>query len=214
MSLLLESNKRRMLPSCLAFPSQQMFLYLYSTNLDLKSIYFILFQGILQFLEVLLFLHSQNTTDANSCPFHPHLSVLLWKTHLRITAQSCVDVARQWRSEALMAAAVQRLVPESSVPAQAPCSSWINSPKLLARAGLWTNPCPCSILQLQLWPWLEVCCSQLLCVQKNQKKRDAEKHKLPDCHVLQSGSTCHGVQWNVLDSQLSSLKSYDLFLLI
>lgn len=67
-----ESNKRQVLPSCLLFPSQLTFLHWY-TSLDLSwvSIFFILFQGILQFREVPLLSLSQHTTDTDSCPFSP-----------------------------------------------------------------------------------------------------------------------------------------------
>lgn len=91
-SLPRESKQRKMLPSCLVLPSQLMFLHLQDTNLNLswESTYFILFQGILQFLEVVLFFPPRSTTRANSCPFNPHLSALLRKRHLRVTAQNRV----------------------------------------------------------------------------------------------------------------------------
>lgn len=98
----------------------------------------------------------------------------------------------------------------SSAAMSAPCSSWTNSPNSLP--GL-VSVSESLSLQLQLWPWLEVHCSQLCCVQHCQEEWGVERHKLPDSCVKEW--LCTWVllpwdNWNILDGQLSSLKPFDL----
>lgn len=83
---------------------------------------------------------------------------------------------------------------------------WLNYPNLLP--GLVSLSKSLS-LQLHLWPWLKVHCSQLCCVQHCREEWGVGKHKLPDSCVkewLYTWGFLAWHNWNTLDGQLSSLK--------
>ena len=95
-----------------------------------------------------------------------------------------------------------------------PCCSWTLSPKLLGRTGLHGQIRAHAILCSSDCD-LGVRFAARSCFVCSIAKEEygTEKHKLTDSQVLQSGFTdgCFlcGVNWNILDCQLSSLKFSD-----